>query len=231
MRYKKMITAVIKKRLRRYSLSLVSVFILLSSFFWVCSDDFLLSRASSDYFPMDVGRSWTYVSDGDSLYREVVGEGFHYERFATIIQRNFLSEYWVKEKSEVRKFVVFDTSLLGERDTIEMGYKLYYRFPLVNNSGWEENILDTVVIASDSFAHIYTFSALPLLIDTIRTPAGSFFNVYKIEFSLIRDLISLRDTTTRYEIKSSWVEFLAPQVGVVRREEGGRTEVLTSFKR
>ncbi len=204
------------------------------SLFLSCSDDFLLSRAASDYFPLEKGISWTYAANDDSIYVTVVGDSNAYGHFATVVTRNFIEEYWIKEKGEVKKFVAFDTLILGERDTIEMGYKLIYKLPLLNNATWEERELDTVVIAGDSFQHNWRLKAVCSFVDTV----GSYFNCYKIEFYEERELIGLAakrpftcakaDTTL---ISHNWVEFLAPEVGVVKREEEGRVEILTSFRK
>ncbi len=203
------------------------IFLLLSLFIFSCSDDFLLRRASSDYFPLKEGMRWTYAVNGDSLWVEVVGDSNAFGHFVTVVLRNFIEEYWIKERGEVKKFFLFDTVIAGERETLEMGYKLYYKFPLVDKDTWSETKLDTVLIAGDSFQHRYYLKTFSSFVDTVL----NYFDCYQIDFYQERELIKLSDTTERHRIFRSWVEFLAPEVGVVRREDGGRVEILTSFRK
>ncbi len=203
-------------------------YLLIFLFFLSCSDDFLLQRAGSDYFPLEKGMLWTYGVNGESIYVEVFGDSNVYGYFATVVNRNFTEEYWIKGKDEVKKFIAFcDTLIYFTGDTIEMGYKLIYKFPLVNNATWEEKEIDTVVVAGDSFQHLYTLKGICSYVGT----TNSYFDCYKIEFFEERELINLLDTTERYSFPRCWVEFLAPDIGVVKREEGERIELLVSFKK
>jgi hypothetical protein len=192
-----------------------------------CSDDFLLNRTGADYFPLKKGCAWTYAVDGESVWVEVIGDSNAYGHFVTVVTRNFVEEYWLEERGKVKKFVAFlDTMLYQTGDTIEMGYKLIYQFPLVNQARWEDKELDTVVVAGDSFQHLYTLEGTSLYFGTVN----SYFDCYKVEFYEMRELIALSDTNRRYRFSDSWVEFLAPGVGVVRRERGGKVENLVSFQ-
>lgn len=218
-----------KERLKRQKLISNFQYLTLTFFLFLsCSDDLLLYRASSDYFPLAKGMLWTYAVGAESLYVEVIGDSNVYGHFATVLTRNFYEEYWIKGKEEVKKFIAFrDDSIYRTGETIEMGYKLIYKFPLINNATWEEKKVDTVVVMGDSFKHTYTLKGVCSYLGTIN----SYLDCYKIEFYQERELIGLSDTTKRYLFPYSWVEFLAPAIGVVRKEEQGRIEILTSFRK
>ncbi|MEO0101926.1 MAG: hypothetical protein ABIK84_05935, partial [candidate division WOR-3 bacterium] len=79
----------------------------------------------------------------------------------------------------------------------------------------------------DSFQHLYTLKGICSYVGT----TNSYFDCYKIEFFEERELVNLLDTTERYSFPRCWVEFLAPDIGVVKREEGERIELLVSFKK
>uniref|UniRef100_A0A7V3PU39 DUF3108 domain-containing protein n=1 Tax=candidate division WOR-3 bacterium TaxID=2052148 RepID=A0A7V3PU39_UNCW3 len=59
-------------------------------------------------------------------------------------------------------------------------------------------------------------------VDLVQVPAGSFDDCYRLEF---REKIMKDDTT-----ENVWVEWLAPNVGVVKRVQGTVEEVLVDYQ-
>lgn len=206
---------------------------LLSSIFFVllllnCNQDKTLLRATSDYFPLQSGISWYYVSGSDTTMVEVVGDTIVYGQFCFIINRNLGKEFWIKDKTEIRKLVQQVTTQGGFSDTLEQRFRQYFQLPIISGNSWTEDFYDTVTVHSGDqiiFKHRIAGNVLALE-DSLITPAGVFSEVYKL---MLVDTVQCNDSLAT-KISYYWLD---PGVGIVKQRfeaEDTTEQVLISFK-
>jgi hypothetical protein len=176
-----------------------------------CNQDKTLYRATSDYFPLQSGMVWRYANENDTSTVEVIGDTTAFGHFCIVINRDFIEEYWIKDKTEIRKFVEKETTIAGHVSILEQGYRRYFQLPLINGHSWYENFLDTVIVfGGNSVIFKHSITGKVDTIEGISTPAEDFSEVYKL---VLVDTLQCNDfLSTR--ISYYW---LAPGVGVVKQ--------------
>ena len=207
--------------------------ILLSSIFFVllilnCNQDKTLLRATSDYFPLQTGIVWYYLNGNETTKVEVVGDTSALGQFCYVINRNLADEYWLKDKTAIRKLVQLVTANSGFTDTLEQRFRQYFQLPFISGNSWTEDFSDTITLHSGdqiSFKHRITGNILGLE-DSLITPAGKFSDVYKL---MLVDTVQCNDSLST-KISYYW---LAPDFGIVKQRfeaEDTIEQVLISFK-
>ncbi len=179
-----------------------------------CSD-MLLFRATRDYFPLVRGSVWKYLSDGDTMYVEVLGDSTVGGQAGIVVASDFVPGFWLKQPpvTEIRRYYDRSLSRGGQEYVMEQRYGLVYLLPLVEGNQWAEQYSDTIIVlGTDTVNYLHRLEARVAAIEDITTPAGSFDQCYRIDFT---ELIVEYDSTIL-----SYTEWLAPDVGLVRRAEG-----------
>ncbi|MEO0077752.1 MAG: hypothetical protein ABIK86_01960 [candidate division WOR-3 bacterium] len=181
--------------------------------------DMLMYRAGKDYFPLVSGSCWTFEpSRVDSVGSDSTVAG----RRATVVFRDFAPEFWLKTATEVRRLIRRTVIRSGREYVLEEQYGLEYALPLVVGASWAESFRDTVVLLGTDTVMVFdSVSARVVAAEDITTPAGVFFQCYRID----RWRIVQADTS----FAESRTEWLAPGVGVVRVESGGNVSLLLDY--
>lgn len=187
-----------------------------------CSD-LLLFRADSDYLPLADGSEWRYVAGGDTTYVDVAGDSLIAGRTCTVLRRDFVPEFWLKEQSAAYRYYRRTALRGGNEYVLEERFGLVYLLPLIDGNSWQSVFTDTVVILGTDTVPVYhKLEAHVASIEDVATPAGLFSQCYRLDFDEeFRDL----DTTV-----TSYSEWLAPGVGVVKRMSGADEQVLAWYR-
>jgi|UniRef100_A0A7C6A9T7 hypothetical protein len=174
-----------------------------------CKSDKVLYRATSDYFPLKPGMVWKYINNNDTSVVEVIGDTFVLGHYCILVYHNYLEEFWIKDKTEIKKFVDKKLNRAGYDYILERQFRRYFPLPLIKGSSWYEDYQNRVDVLGDT---IYIKHAIAGRINgwgDITTPAGNFTEVYNI--TLI-DSLRLNDSLL-VETSHYW---LAPEIGIVR---------------
>lgn len=134
----------------------------------------------TDYYPTDIGRTWTYKSPTDAYSVSATGTsaigGQTYTALATSPSGN--TEYWQAAEDGLRMASRYDAS---ESATYAFSPPLF--LPNGIDPGFEE--AQTVAVASNGAAlGNATFTPHFLGLETITTPAGTFADCLKVEIRL-----------------------------------------------
>ncbi len=186
-----------------------------------CSER-VLFRAGRNYFPLSAGRSWKYALGNDTVYVEVRGDTAVLNRVCIQVDRNFAPEYYITSPNEVRKLIVITRPRPGGEDTVEFRFGLLYWLPPVLGNRYQDRFDTTLISGPDTIAFTHLLDVRVGEIETVTVPAGEFEDCYRLEFS---ETIVSEDTTV-----INWVEWLAPDVGVVKRSTGAGDELLVEYR-
>ncbi len=211
---------------RRSSLAPVLALCILLSFWFICSvrcGDMTFYRAKSDYFPLVPGSRWTYEAAGNTAIDSVAGDSSVAGRACIVVLRDYAPEYWIKQPSEVRRFLRLAANRGGQEYVLEERYGLAYALPFVEGAIWNESFHDTVVLTgTDTVFVLDSISGRVAAVEDVETPAGTFIQCYRIE-------IHHEVLAAELSFANDYVEWLAPEVGVVRRRTGTEETVLADF--
>ncbi len=194
-----------------FSLLILNLLIILVSL--NCKEDKTLYRATSDYFPLKTGMIWYYANNfnnTDTSIVKVIGDTSAYGRSCILVNRGSLEEYWIKDKSEIKKLVEIKINRAGFDFFLEQDYRQYFQLPLIKDNSWRDSLNNSIDVQGDmiNFRHII-FGKVEDIKD-ISTPAGEFSEVYRI--SLV-DTLQIDDSLV---VKTSFYWF-APEVGIVKQ--------------
>ncbi|MEO0080585.1 MAG: hypothetical protein ABIK44_07925 [candidate division WOR-3 bacterium] len=185
-----------------------------------CSDT-TLYRAGRDYFPLIPGSEWRYQFGTDTTYLSVdSSQQVIQGQTCTVLYRNFAPEYWTKGLTEVRKFFVLAS---GYGETLEARFGLVYQLPLVLGSVWQDEFFDTLLVRGDTIYFSHSLAGRVAAIEAVSTLAGTFYDCYRLDFQ--EQVVDPETTTTQF------TEWLAPGVGVVKRQTSAGDELLIEYKR
>jgi hypothetical protein len=186
-------------------------------------DDMTLYRAKSDYFPLIPGSRWTYDAAGNTAIDSVVGDSAIDDRACVVVLRDYAPEYWTKQVTEVQQFTKLVVNRSGQDYVLEERFRLAYALPLVKGATWSDSFqaavvlqgTDTVPVKDNSLGRVAE-------IEDVSTPAGTFLQCYRIEIHREVEAAELSFT-------ADYSEWLAPDVGLVRRVTGTDTTELTAY--
>ncbi len=199
-------------------------FLIITLFFLACSDT-LLYRSGANYFPLPAGAHWKYSLNGDTAYVQVdTIRAVIANENCIRVYRNFAPEYYIVNPSEIQKLIVTAIPAPNQEDTVEFRFGLRYRQPVVLGDWFEDGFDTTIIWGPDTFQFIHTLKVVVVAIDSVAVPAGRFYDCYRLEFA---ETIIKPDT-----VINQWVEWLAPDVGVVQRQyPSGEKECLIEYRR
>jgi len=186
--------------------------------------DMTFFRAKSDYFPLIPGSRWTYDVAGNTAIDSVVGDSSVGGRACVVVLRDYAAECWTKQLNAVRQFIYLSANRGGYEYVLEERYGLVYALPLVEGATWSESFRDTVVLlGTDTVFLKDSVSGRVAAIEDIATPAGTFIQCYRIEIH--REVEAADQSFT-----ADCSEWLAPDVGLVKRRTGTEERELTSYE-
>lgn len=199
-------------------------FSILFLFLLACSDT-LLFRSGANYFPLHSGAQWKYLRNGsDTVYVQVdTASASLLNQNCIRVYRDFAPEYYTLSPTEVRRHFLCTFSRPGTtEDTIEW-FGLIYQLPFVLGNSYQEQLDTTIVWGTDTLKYSHTLAAkVAAIVDTV-TPAGTFYDCYRIEFSK-KAIVGEETTAVKF------TEWLAPATGVVGRKSEDFDEVLVLYQ-
>jgi hypothetical protein len=186
--------------------------------------DMTFYRAKSDYFPLVPGSRWTYRDAvGDTSIDSVIGDSWVAGRACVVVFRDYAPEYWTKQPTALRRFTRLTANVGGQEYVLEERYGLAYALPLVEGATWTESFRDTVVLlGTDTVFLKDSVAGRVAAIEDINTPAGAFIQCYRVE--TYREVEAADASYT-----ADYTEWLAPDVGLVKRKSGTDGRELTGY--
>ncbi|MEO0005158.1 MAG: hypothetical protein ABIK49_04065 [candidate division WOR-3 bacterium] len=203
----------------RFKPILITVLIFLG-----CSD-MLLYRSGANYFPLPQGATWKYLFENDTIYVQVdTSPAVIANRNCIRVYRNFAPEYYTVSPTEIEKLIITEIPRPNKPDTVEFRFGLRYRQPLVLGDSFQDSFDTTLFWGQDTVKFLHSLRVRVSAIDSVLVPAGKFYDCYRLEFC---EMVVKPETTI-----TQWIEFLAPDVGVVKREyHSGEKECLIEYRR
>lgn len=186
------------------------------------NENWILFRASSDYFPLQKGNKWYYQTSGMTKIIEVKNDTVINNTSAIIITNNFQNEYWQKKQGDVKKLSLRQINYGGNDYILQQSWLLQYQLPFIIGSTWSDVFSDTVAIFGDSYYIKEMVTRKVVAIEDVDIPAGSFFHTYRIDFA---ETFSLNDSIAEY-LGSEW---FAPEVGLIKRITDNNEQVLIEY--
>ncbi|MEN9979342.1 MAG: hypothetical protein ABIK38_03240 [candidate division WOR-3 bacterium] len=205
----------------RVTLAVSGLLLLLAGLIIGCSER-VLFRAGRNYFPLTAGRSWKYAAGNDTVFVEVRGDTAVLNRGCIQVDRNFAPEYYITSPNEIRKLIVTTIPRPGGEDTVEFRFGLLYWLPPVLGNRYQDQFDTTLISGPDTIAFTHLLDVRVSGVETVTVPAGEFEDCYRLEFT---EITVSEDTTV-----INWVEWLAPDVGVVKRSTGSGDELLVEYR-
>ena len=186
------------------------------------NQDWVLYRTSQDYLPFKNGNWWSYQSQDVTELIQVTTDTVVNNQPAIHQLNNFADEYWFKNNGEYRKLIVRTVNYNGDDYTIQNAWLLQYKTPFVLGNSWSDIFTDTVYVLGDTYRLKHIITRQVVEINDINTPAGTFFQTYKIIFS---ETFVLNDSTEYY----AGYECFAPNVGLVKKVSNNIESVLIDY--
>ncbi len=195
----------------------------LSWFIFSCSDT-LLYRAGANYFPLTAGTGWKYLAGIDTIYVEVdTVPAVMLNQSCIRVYRNGAPEYYLSSPTEIRRLFTNTISRPNAPDTVEHRFALVYQLPFVVGNSYLERFDTTLTYGPDTVKYTHILAVRVAAIENVSTSAGTYYDCYRLEFG---EKIFARDTT-----ETTWIEWLAPETGIVRRQTAQGEEVLVEYRR
>jgi len=180
-------------------------------FFICCSNNHIIQRAASDYFPLVEGNWWRYVSSDDTLLIEV-------EPLDTILQTECFPvnaggyvRYLTKDDKSISEYINIAYNFAGETYTIIENFIVRIERPLVEGNTYEDSLVDSLNLFGQWIKAKYHISGEISEYEY----RNDFYegDVYKLEISTTETLISPDTTIT---INNYVEEYYAPDIGLVQ---------------
>ena len=182
-------------------------------------EDKTLYRATSDYFPLKAGVIWQYVNleSNDTCEVKVIGDTSVNIHNCILVTRDAIPEYWIKDKTEIRKLVEIKLNRAGSDFVLEQNFRTYFQLPLIKGNSWRDTLNNSVDVLGDSVNLRHIINGKVESIEGVTIPAGDFNEVYKV---ILVDTLWFDDSlSTRFSYY-----WLAPETGIVKqRFESGDT--------
>ncbi|HDM90883.1 MAG TPA: hypothetical protein ENG67_06735 [candidate division WOR-3 bacterium] len=193
--------------------ALFVAFILLS-----CSLPFgVIDRALSDYFPLETGNYWNYVTqDGDTISARIEGDTVILGDTAFIYTFGSDLYYFFKADNGIDRYYYFVTYRGGDKVVLEKRIGSYLSLPLIDGYARTDSFSNTVVVVNDTFQCFHTVDLRISLVGDLSVGDRTFHEVYSAEITDSRRVDSPLGTSAseRHEVLC-----LAPDVGIIRKQE------------
>lgn len=196
-----------------------------------CDSNPLYYRLGSDYYPVSpAGTQWEYsVEDGGTVVVTVVDQVEIAQRSCYRLQRGADYMYFINESGRLEHYE--DQSVLYNGYEIEVfsGWITYLDWPLAEGAQWKDSISVSTTEQGVTINHQWRRTTSVQGIETVTVPAGEWSDCYHLleterEINWIQTGGFQPETTT--VTRHIW---LAPDVGMVRKQTADSTLVLSSF--
>jgi len=174
-------------------------------------EDKTLYRATSDYFPLKAGMIWQYanLAGNDTIEIKVIGDASFNIQKCILVTRDVESEYWINDKTEIRKLVEIKLNRTGFDFVLEQSFRVYFQLPLIKGNSWREDFLNSVDVFGEPVNFKHVINGRVESIEDVTTPAGNFAEAYKV---ILVDSLQCNDSLST-RVSYYW---LAPETGIVK---------------
>jgi len=186
------------------------------------NNDWILFRASNNYFPLTTGNKWTYETNGATELVKVIGDTNAYGISCSYLTRNFADEFWTRDNSEVKKLVIRTVNFGGTDYTIQEVWAVQYHLPFILGNYWSNTYNNTTTVLGDTYFTSQTITRKVVAVEDVNVPAGSFLQTYKLECI---ENVTINDSTEQY----SGFEWYAPGLGLVKSIINNTTKELIDY--
>lgn len=182
-----------------------------------CIKSPLIDRTYYNYFPFEVGKSWTYLlNDSDTVTVSIVGDTLLGEDTMLIFE-NYDGERTYLFSTSSAYYSLEDTSIVGPGgEDIKLEDRIFillYEKPFVVGNAWDDFYSNIVPVGEDTFWINHYRTGEVLGIGDIETPAGNFQNVYSIRIMDKRVIGGPDGVGNIFTVRNI---YFAPDVGVVK---------------
>ncbi|MGQ9678113.1 MAG: hypothetical protein ACUVUD_02390 [bacterium] len=201
--------------------SILLVFLFLLSLF-SCSDTFFY-RAGADYFPLTPDSRWKYLVGDDTIEVKVdTLPAVMLNQNCIRVYRNAAPEYYRTSPFEIKRLVINTLPRPNAPDTVEYRFILLYQLPFVVGNIYFDRFDTTLIYGPDTVQYSHLIIARIAALEQISVGADNYHDCYRIEFTEKKLAF---DTT-----ETAWSEWLAPGIGVVRRQTAQGDEILVEYQ-
>jgi hypothetical protein len=177
-----------------------------------CSDNYIIQRASEDYFPLRTDDWWLYASADDTILVEV-------EPLDTLLQvecypvsYNGVPRYLAKYDESISRYIHLIYNYAGSDHTVLENFVVRIELPLVKGNAYQYSLADSINVASQTISGYYEVTGL--VVDYAYE--SEYGDVYELNITTIESLItpdtSIVDTT-------DITEYYAPGIGMIRFQD------------
>lgn len=196
-----------------------------------CSSNPLYYRLGSDYYPVSpVGTLWVYsVEGGGNVVVTVVDQAEVAQRSCYRLQRGADYTYFINREGMLEHFEDHSVLYNGYEIEVYSGWVPYLDWPLADGASWTDSISVSTSEQGVTINHQWTRTTEVLGVESVSVPAGTWDDCYHIsetetEINWIQTGGFQPETTT--VSRDIW---LAPDVGMVRKQTADSTMTLSSF--
>ncbi len=182
-----------------------------------CIKSPLIDRTYYNYFPFEVGKSWTYLlNDTDTVTISIVGDTLLGEDTMLIFENYDGTRTYLFSTSSAF-YSLEDTSIVGPNgEDIKLEDRIFillYEKPFVVGNAWDDFYSNVVPVGEDTFWINHSRTGEVLGLGDVETPAGSFENVYSIRILDSREIGGPDGIGHVFTIKDV---YFAPDIGMVK---------------
>ncbi len=196
----------------------LAILIFVTLLFSSCIKSPVIDQTYYDYFPYEVGKSWTYLKDdADTVNITIVGDTLIGEDSLLIFESYDGSRTYMLPTTSAF-YTLEDTAVVGpggEEVRLEDNiFFLYLEKPLVTGNSWEDHYFNKVIVTEDTFWIRHSRLGEVSDLETVNVPAGTFENVYRVR--MVEDLVigTPDGVSERSYMKSV---YFAPERGPVKQ--------------
>jgi len=198
------------------------ILVCLLSVFSCDNKDWILFRASNNYFPLVVGDRWTYDNGGVTEVVKVISDTNAYGIACSYLTRDFADEFWVKDNSVVKKLELRNVNFGGTDYPIQQAWAVQFHLPFVLGNYWSNTYNDTALVLGDTYYVSQTITRKVVATEDINVAAGSFIQTYKLEYM---ESVAINDSIEEY----SGFEWYSPGLGLVKSIINNKTKELLDY--
>jgi len=182
-----------------------------------CVKSPVIDRTFYNYFPYEVGKSWTYIlNDSDTVVISIVGDTLIGTDTVLIFERYDGSRTYLFSTSSAY-YTIEDTSVVGpngeEVKLEDQIFLLQMEKPFVEGNSWDDYYYNFETVGDDTFWIRHSRIGQVAGISEVSTPAGIFKNTYHIRL-IERRMIGGPDGVGT--ISSITNLYFAPDIGPVK---------------
>ena len=187
----------------KYKIALLGILII------ACSNNHIVERAASDYFPLYEESWWLYSNGSDSIFVEVEPADTILRIECFPVSYNGTTFYLTKSYASVSQYIEKIYNHAGTDHTVLEDFIIRIELPLVKGNDYHHVIRDSIYVADQLITAQHEM--IGSVIDYTNEPA--YGEVYQVEITTISSMVT--DDTSIIDT-SGVIEYYAPGVGMIR---------------